>query len=173
MHSAFCKNGLAGAALLATLFVAGCASMADTPPGTPLAQVRAQYGQPSYTCTTDTGQQRVIWSTQPMGQVAWGANIDANGNIDQITQLLTNANFRKLDTGRWDSNKVSCEYGPPAEIAPVGLPASRQQVWSYRYKESGAWNSLMHVYFDPNTGVVTRHHPGPDPMYQREWFMFQ
>ena len=39
------------------------------------------------------------------------------------------------------------------------------EVWSYRYKEAGVWNSLMHVHFD-GQGVVRHMLNGPDPMYE-------
>jgi len=160
-------------AVLAPLALAACSSLTDVPPGTSLAQVQAQYGAPSYSCTGRDGQQRVIWTTQPMGQYAWGANVDSAGNIDQIEPVLTNSSFRKLGEGSWNQEQVYCEFGPPAEIGPVGMPSVRQEVWSYRYKESGAWNSLMHIYFDPYTGKVTRFHSGPDPMFDpREFWLF-
>lgn len=107
-----------------------------------------------------------------MGQHAWAGHVDTAGNIDAITPILTSKNFRKLNEGIWTQEQVSCEYGPPAEVTPVGLPASRQIVWSYRFKENSAWNSLMHIYFNPNSDQVTRHHPGPDPMFEQEHLGF-
>lgn len=168
LHQALART----AAIVAPLALAACASMTDVPPGTPLEQVQAQHGAPNYSCTNRDGKQRVIWTMQPMGQYAWAANVDEAGNIDRIEPILTNASFRKLGEGSWTQEQVHCEFGPPAEISPVGLPSVRQEVWSYRYKESGAWNSLMHIYFDPYTGKVTRFHSGPDPMYDRENFWF-
>lgn len=172
MLSALRKVRLLGITALVPLLFSACANMADTPPGTPLADVQAQFGAPNFSCINSKGQQRVIWTMQPYGQYAWGANIDASGNTDQVIPLLTTEHFRVLDQGSWNQEQVRCEFGPPAEISSVGLPSSLQDVWSYRYKQSGAWNSLMHIYFDPYTGLVTRHHPGPDPMYERDNFWF-
>lgn len=172
MHTCIRRISTWAAVALTPLVLGACANMADIPAGTSLAEVTAQFGQPNFSCTHRNGQQRVIWTMQPMGQYAWGANIDNAGNTDQVTSLLTNPNFRKLDQGRWTQEDVHCEFGPPAEIGSVGLPSSSQDVWSYRYKESGAWNSLMHIYFDHYTGEVTRYHSGPDPMYDRENFLF-
>lgn len=172
MHPSLRKIGLWAAAVLTPIALGACANMADVPAGTPLSEVTAQFGEPNFSCTDRNGQQRVIWTMQPMGQYAWGANLDSAGNTDQVIPLLTTQHFRKLDEGSWNQEQVRCEFGPPAEIGSVGLPSSRQDVWSYRYKESGAWNSLMHVYFDLYTGEVTRYHSGPDPMYDRENFWF-
>jgi hypothetical protein len=148
-----------------------CANMADTPPGTPLAQVEAKYGRPGYSCPADGGGQRLIWSQQPYGQYAWGTTVDAAGVTDKIQPLLTDQHFSRLASGIWTPDRVRCEFGPPAEISTVGLPSSTQIVWSYRYRQAGAWNSLMHVYFGSDGEKVTRFHPGPDPMYDRDdWF---
>ncbi len=158
------------AALVSLL--AACANMADMPPGTPLYQVEAKYGRPNYSCAGENGRQRLIWSMQPMGQYAWGTNVDTAGNTDRIEPLLTDEHFRVLATGTWTPDQVRCEFGPPAIIDTVGLPSSTQIVWSYRYRQSHAWNSLMYVYFGTDGEKVTRFHPGPDPMYDPDRFGF-
>lgn len=172
MQSTLHKVSIRATVALAPLLLSACANMADIPAGTPLSQVQAEFGAPDLSCTNRDGNQRVIWTMQPNGQYAWGANIDSAGNTDQVVPVLTNQYFRKLDQGEWTQEQVRCEFGPPAEITAVGLSSSRQDVWSYRYKESGAWNSLMHVYFDIYTGKVTRYHPGPDPRFDRDTFWF-
>lgn len=152
--------------------LSGCASIKSIPPGTPFAQVQAEFGRPNYTCPLPDGGERVIWSGQPFGQFAWGTNVDAQGRVGEIQQLLTDQHFRVLDEGTWTAQQVLCEFGPPAETESVGMPSVRQVVWSYRYQQDGVWNSLMYVYMGRNGDQVTRHHPGPDPLYEpREGFM--
>lgn len=158
--------------LSSIIILSACANITDMPAGSSLAQVTTEFGNPNHVCSYDNGNSRVVWSQQPLGQYAYGANVDADGNIDEIIPIFTNANFNQLSQGKWDAERVECEFGKPAEKGTVGLPSVRQTVWSYRYKESGAWNSLMHIYFDRETGLVTKHHPGPDPMYERERFIF-
>lgn len=156
---------------LPLLLLSGCASFKSVPPGTPYAQVQAEFGRPNYTCPLPDGGQRVIWSGQPFGQFAWGTNVDSQGRVGEIQQLLTDEHFRVLDEGTWTAEQVLCEFGPPAETESVGMPSVRQVVWSYRYQQSGVWNSLMYVYLGRNGDQVTRHHPGPDPMYERDRFL--
>jgi hypothetical protein len=162
---------VAASALLLVL-LAGCANMADTPPGTPLQQVEAKYGRPTYSCTGENGAQHLIWSQQPNGQYAWGAHVDSAGNIDKITPLLTDEHFKLLAQGTWTQQQVMCEFGPPAQVSTVGLPSSSQLVWSYRYREASAWNSLMYVYFGTDGAKVPRFHPGPDPMFDPQFPFF-
>lgn len=159
-------------ALAASLLLAGCANMVTIPPGTPLAQVEAQFGPPTLQCTNRDGEQRVIWSRQPMGQFAWGTNLNAAGEIQGIVPLLTDEHFQVLRQGTWTPSQVRCEFGPPAIIDSVGLPSVRQIVWSYRYLQDHVWNSLMFVYFGHDGSHVTRFHPGPDPKYEHDNFGF-
>lgn len=147
-------------------------NMATLPAGTSLAAIEKQYGKPDFQCTLPNGTERVIWTQQPMGQYAWGSDLDANGNPVKIELLLQDSQFAKLGSGRWTPDDVRCAFGPPAKIETVGLPSLTQTVWSYRYRESGAWNSLMYVYFGTDGTHVTRFHPGPDPLYTRDGWWF-
>lgn len=156
--------------VLGTLALAGCTSMANMPAGSTLAAVEAKYGKPGTVCARDGGSQHLVWSTQPFGQYAWGTTVNAQGVTDRIIPVLTNENFQQLASGDWTEAQVMCEFGPPAEISSVGLPGSSHKVYSYRYKQSGAWNSMMHVYFDKYSGLVTRFHAGPDPLYEPRFF---
>ncbi|NYT66200.1 hypothetical protein H0A58_09490 [Alcaligenaceae bacterium] len=159
-----------------TIFaLTGCTTMADLPAGTPLNQIQAKYGPPSTVCPTPDGGQRLIWSTQPNGQYAWGTTVDAQGQTGAIVPILTDAHFNVLAQGTWTEDQVICEFGQPSIIDTVGLPGSSHKVFSYRYRQSHVWNSLMYVYFDQYSGLVTRFHAGPDPMYDdrnRIGFMF-
>lgn len=153
----------------AALVLSACGSMRDIPPGTPLADVQARYGAPTVDCPQSDGTRTLVWSGQPMGQYAWSGTVDAAGRLGGVEQILTDAAFRRVEAGVWDADRLRCTFGPPAEIAAVGLPSVRQTVWSYRYREAGAWNSLMHIYLSPD-GVVQQMHPGPDPMFEpRDW----
>jgi len=148
------------------LALSGCANMTDVAVGTPLDQVVAQFGQPTVTCPADGGGQMLVWSTQPYGQYAWHTQTDAQGRVGPVRATFTDANFARLRVGVWTPQDVLCAFGPPAERVSVGLPSVRQIVWSYRYRQDGVWNSLMHVYFGRDGERVTNLHPGPDPLFE-------
>lgn len=159
-------------ATAAALLVAGCANMHDIPPGTPLAEVQARHGAPTLECPLADGSRSMVWSSQPMGQFAWSTQVTPDGRVGVVEQILTDAAFRRVETGVWDEERMRCTFGPPADISTVGMPSVRQTVWSYRYRQDGVWNSLMHVYVSDD-GIVQRLHPGPDPLYDsREWPFF-
>ena len=96
------------------------------------------------------------------------SNLAADGSVVQVQNMLSDEQFRQLATGTWTPDMVRCMFGPPAIIDTVGLPSNTQIVWSYRYKQAGVWNSLMYVYFGTDGKRVTRHHAGPDPLYDRD-----
>ncbi|MFT0533125.1 hypothetical protein ACMHYJ_09920 [Castellaniella hirudinis] len=150
------------------LSLAGCANIAATPPGTPLDQVSARFGAPTLQCLNRQGQPRAVWSRQPFGQYAWGADLDGQGRVESVVPVLTDAHFQILRQGVWTAEQVRCEFGPPAEIDTVGLPGTRQVVWAYRYRQDQVWNSLMYVFMGADGRQVTKFHPGPDPRYDRD-----
>lgn len=161
---------LRAAPLLALAALAGCTTMADTPAGTPLSEVERRYGMPNHTCPLPDGGQRVIWSQQPYGQYAWGTDVTPDGRVGPIDSILTDEYFRRMRTGTWTTAQLLCTFGPPALTNTVGLGEQRHEVWSYRYREAKAWNSLMHIYLD-EAGRVVRFHPGPDPLFDEDrWF---
>jgi hypothetical protein len=150
--------------LLAAL--AGCANLASVPAGTPLADVEQSNGKPSYTCTRPDGTRRVIWTQQPSGSYAWGTDVDAQGRVAKVEQVLDSAHFRLIQPG-WTPEQVRCEFGPPAEIREAGLGSLREVVWSYRYVQDIRWHSVEYVYMGADGNAVTHYHSGPDDRYQR------
>lgn len=154
------------------LALTACANMTETVPGTPYSVVQAEFGKPTMTCPLPEGGLRAIWSQQPFGQYAWGTNVTPDGLVGPVQQILSDKVFKQLSDGVWDTNRVQCEFGPPANIDGVGLPGNIKTVWSYRYKQYDVWNSMMYVFFDPATNIVIDHYPGPDPMfmYDDSWF---
>ncbi len=73
--------------------------------------------------------------------------------------------FAKIEVGKARKDEVLRLVGRPAETSRVFQ--HDDEVWSYRYKESEVWNSLMHVHFDRD-GVVRMRMNGPDPLFEHE-----
>ena len=158
------------AILAAVATLAGCANFTEVAPGSMLTDVEASFGRHNHECPLPDGGKRVIWATQPHGQYAWATNVSPTGQIDKIVPILTDEYFKKLHVGM-TPDELLCTYGPPALIEPTGLGEMRRTVWSYRYRQSGVWNSLMHVYINDND-QVDRFHPGPDPMFDEDRFFW-
>jgi hypothetical protein len=159
------RRGAAMALCLAGL--AGCANIDTVAPGTPLAAVVGKYGEPTTTCSRPDGQKRAVWSQQPSGSYAWGADIGADGRVGPVVSVLTDEHFERLAAGTWSQEAVRCEFGPPYRIGVSGLGDRREVVWSYRYMKELTRHFVMNVFFGRDGVAVTEFHPAPDDRYQR------
>ncbi len=153
------------------LLLAACASLGAPPPapGEPVAAVVARLGQPDAVHALPDGGQRLEYSLQPLGQYAWMATFGPDGRLRAWEQVLDGGTFATILPDRTTKPEVLRTLGHPAEVST--LPLRDLEVWSYRYKEAGVWNSMMHVHFD-RQGVVRQMLNGPDPMYDerfRRW----
>ena len=154
--------------LTSQVFLAGCASMMGPPPlaGDSIDTVKLKLGTP--TATYSAGQEQLLeYATGPMGHSTWMAHIGADGRLVRLEQVLTGEKFATIKVGSATHEDVLRAIGRPAETSY--LPLRDFEVWSYRYKEAGVWNSMMHVHFD-RKGVVQLMQNGPDPMYEEKRF---
>ena len=150
------------------LSVAGCASLSGPPPlpGDSIDTVKLKLGTP--TASYSAGQEQLLeYATGPMGQTTWMAHIGADGRLTRLEQVLTGEKFATIKVGSATKQDVLRTIGRPAETSRVAMRDF--EVWSYRYKESGVWNSMMHVHFD-QAGVVQQMLNGPDRMYEERRF---
>lgn len=149
--------------LAAALVLGGCAGLVrEFPvPGDSVDTIRAKMGQPQ-AVYPEGGGQLLEYTTQPMGQFAWMAHVGPDGRLTAFEQVLTGEEFATIKVDQATKEDVLRTIGHPAEVS--GLPLRGLEVWSYRYKESGVWNSMMHVHFDRN-GIVRQMLNGPDRMY--------
>ena len=152
------------AALLVPIMVVGCAGMIRQTPslGDPVAVVQQKMGAPT-AVYRDGGEQVFEYATGPMGQQTFMAHIGADGRLATYEQVLTSEKFATVKIDAATKDDVLRSFGRPAEMSRVAM--HDYEVWSYRYKEAGVWNSLMHVHFD-RQGVVRQMMNGPDPLYE-------
>ena len=154
------------ATLTAALVLGGCAAfMRETPhPGEPRAEVVAKLGPPSAVYPDPPGQV-LEYATGPMGQSTWMARIGPDGRLLSFEQVLTGEKFATIKVGAANKQDVLRIIGRPAETGYLRL--GDYEVWSYRYKESNVWDSMMHVHFDRG-GIVRMMLNGHDPIHQYE-----
>lgn len=157
------------ATLCATLLLAGCAGMLRQFPsvGDPEATVLAKMGPPVAVYPEGPGRE-LEYATGPFGQTTYMAHLGADGRLLRFEQVLTGETFATIRVDHATRDDVLRTIGHPAETST--LPLRDLEVWSYRYKENGVWNSMMHVHLDRN-GIVRQMLNGPDRMYDdRERF---
>ena len=151
------------ARLLLTVLIAllaGCAAGSfsgfDIAPGTPREAVIARMGPP-YRVVRLPGGERLQYSMQPVGQQAWMVDLDASGRVVQARQVLTEADFHRIEAGKWTREDVEREFGRPAWID--GVASWNGPVMTYRWRDRANSDMFYYVYLDPQN-VVRRAHPG-------------
>jgi hypothetical protein len=123
-------------------------------PGTPREAVIARLGQPTRTVRMPAGE-RLQYSLQPFGQYAWMVDLDASGKVLRSRQVLTPAEFHRIEPGTWRREDVEREFGPPAKVD--GVASWNGPILTYRWNDGS--DMFYFVYLDPQ-GVVRRAHPG-------------
>jgi hypothetical protein len=154
----------AGLALILALFsLPACAPLVRRTPavGAPLAEVTARLGKPDAVYPDPDGGQVLEYRGQPMGQFQHMARIGPDGRLLSYEQVLTSENFAKVDIGRWTRDDILRHFGRPYEVWRDRVDGD--EVWSYRYKEKGVWNSLMNVHLN-RRGIVRRMVNSGDPL---------
>ena len=155
--------------LIAALLLTACAMRTPPNPGDTQDVIQAKLGMPT-AVYADGASRTLEYATGPMGQFTWMAHLGPDGRLLSYEQVLTSEKFATIKIDQATKDQVLRTIGRPAERSHVAM--KDYEVWSYRYKEAGVWNSLMHVHFD-GQGVVRQMMNAPDPMYEpRDRFGF-
>jgi len=164
----FAKKIATTITLISTLLLGGCAMFGPPPvPGDTVQMVVDKLGPPKGVYPEPDAGQVFEYPQGPLGQTTFMARFGANQRLQSYEQVLTSEKFGTIKVDRARKEDVLRTIGRPAERSY--LPLRDYEVWSYRYKESGVWNSMMHVHFDRD-GVVRMMLNGPDPMYDDRKF---
>lgn len=143
--------------------VVGCSVLIPAPVnvGESEAEVVATRGQPTH--RYQDGRDHLLeYASGPWGQKTYMARIGPDGKVISFEQVLTSQKFASIKIGEATKADVLRTIGAPSETSY--LPLTDLEVWSYPYKESDVWNSMMHVHFD-KAGIVRKMLNGPDPRY--------
>lgn len=132
--------------------------------GQPQAAIQAMFGQPTDAFRLPDGTSRWIYSKQPMGQQAYGADFDRNGNLTSFRNVLSTPELYKAQVNTWTKWDVAEHFGV-TRLPIEYFPRMRNEVWSYRFRHEDVWPSLFHFYFD-DAGVLRRTQITPDPLYE-------
>lgn len=147
-----------------SLLLAGCVGGPPVAVGDTEATLRAKVGAPSAVHKLAGGTLRYEYWPGPFAQYAWMAQLDPAGRVAAFEQVRSAEAFARIRSGLSTKADVLAMLGRPSEVSRVRL--HNYEVWSYRYKENGVWDSMMHVHFD-EAGLVRLMQSGPDPMYEK------
>jgi hypothetical protein len=153
----------AALACLGALLLAGCAQPWQRfQQGEDESAIVANLGPPREVYDLPNGGKRLMWPTQPMGETTTAADIDSNGKIVSVRQVLQPNEFYKAQIGTWTKSDVLVNFGRPEETAY--FPLMKREVWTYRYMESNVWYMMYSFYFD-DQGILRLTQKTPDPMH--------
>jgi hypothetical protein len=148
--------------VMLTMLAAACTTLNYPPPmlGISESELIAKSGTPAARYSDGKGQ--ILEYSGPWQQYTYMARIGPNGRLVSWEQVLTTEKFATIKINRAMKQDILRTFGRPAETSYLSL--SRLEVWSYRYKEGGVRDSLMHVHFD-QAGIVRMMQNAPDPMF--------
>jgi outer membrane protein assembly factor BamE (lipoprotein component of BamABCDE complex) len=148
--------------LAATALLAGCATPASMPAGTPLDAVRQRWGAPTLSFPQPEGGQRLLYSTAPFGVNTYRLDFDAQGRLLHAEDVQTEAHFNNDVHPGMTREQVQREIGPPSFTWAVRY--HQQTVWSYRFQ--GQVCRVFNIGLTPQ-GVVEDASYGHDPNCER------
>lgn len=137
--------------MLGTLLV-GCAAMPERlVAGMARADIERALGRPTAVIDAPDGT-RLQYSRQPAGQQVFNVELDAQGRLRQVDQVMDPAWFARVEVDRWTREDVLRLFGRPALVERVALFDG--DIWTYRYLDV-SWPRQFHVHLDP-AGVVRK-----------------
>ena len=143
-------------------FVCACAMPDSLKPGTTESDVLSRFGRPDSEFMLADGVKRFEYNRGEFMQRSWMVDIDSKGHVAHVDQVRDEAHFARLKIGSDDKASVRRDLGTPWKVEYY--PPSKLTGWLYPYRESGVFNSVMTVMFDP-AGVLQRAENGPDPRF--------
>ena len=148
------------AVALSASLLSGCASMQFPQPGSSEAEVIAICGKPFHEMR-DGDIHILEWTANNYNQYTYMAKIGPDGKLVSFEQVLTVEKFSTLKPGVSTKADVLKTVGHPNPFESEFLPLTGTEVWTYRYRENGVWDSMMHIHFNPD-GTVKRLENGLD-----------
>ena len=122
----------ASSAASALLLMVGCAGYGpgDLKPGQSEADVRTRMGEPTDRSALPNGGSRLEYARGPMGAHTYRIELDTAGSVQNVHQILTEANFEAVRPGESKAD-VRDRLGRPAQQRTGWRGVG--EVWSYRY----------------------------------------
>lgn len=110
--------------------------------------VIARMGVPTGVVVLANGT-RLQYSGQPANQQAWMVDLDPQGRVVQVRQVLQASEFARIEVGTWTRSDVLREFGPPASVDRVA--SWPHDILTYRWR--GSEDMFYWVYLDDQQRV--------------------
>ena len=135
------------------LVLTACSSMPETVAlGASRAAIEQRLGTPTAVHALPEGT-RLQYSRQPSGQQVFNLDLDAQGRLARVDQVLDVEWLQRIEVDRWTQEDVLRQFGRPAVVERVARFDGG--VWTYRYLEPFSLARLAHIHIDTR-GVVRK-----------------
>ena len=123
------------------------------------ADVRAKFGEPEKVWDGEGGVRIFVYNLQPAGHINYMIHIGSDGKLVAIRQVLTPANFAKVQPGMMmeDVRKL---LGKPMRVVPYDL--KKETYYNWRYMDMPTTSMVFSAVMDSNMRVL-RTETGLDP----------
>jgi hypothetical protein len=150
-------------ALMALLMLSGCATPDSIRPGMSVSEAIDRIGKPveEYALPGTPPVRRLAY-TGGLNQQTWMVDVDANGRVLGVKQVISMEHFAQIKIGQDDMTAIRREFGPPWLVQTYAF--SGLTAWHYPYLENNWWNLMMSVLFD-SSGIVRKTENGLDPRF--------
>ena len=113
--------------------------------------MRARFGDPEKIWDAPDGGRTFEYNRQPSGHRNYMITIGTDGKMSALRQVLTPANFAKVQPGM-AMEEVRKMLGKPARITPFELKG--EVAYDWRYLEPPNTHMVFTVYFDRDYRVL-------------------
>lgn len=117
------------------------------------ADVRARFGEPEKVWDAIDGGQVFEYNRQPAGHQNYMVTIGADGRMAALRQVLTPANFARVQPGM-PMEQVRQMLGKPMRITPYALKRETHYDWRYLDGPNTSDAKVFTVVFDADFRVV-------------------
>ncbi|MBK6367284.1 MAG: outer membrane protein assembly factor BamE [Polaromonas sp.] len=125
------------------------------------ADVRIKFGEPEKIWDGADGARIFEYNRQPAGAKNYMITIGTDGKMSSLKQVLTSANFAKIEIGM-PMETVRKMLGKPMKITPYELKKTWHYDWRYLEGVSPSEAQIFTVVFDSNMYVISKG-SSPDP----------
>ncbi len=138
-------------ALLLPALLAACASFSAVNPGSSARKVETLMGAPANVWKDADGSEVWEYPRGPFGVETYMVTLGPDRAVREVRQVLSDEYISKLHVGM-SRDEVRRLLGKPRDIGYSGL--NDEEIWSWRYRESGVRNMELYVQFDRPTGTL-------------------
>lgn len=129
-------RSLTRGAVLVCVTLAGCAALdagygpGPLRPGDGVQAVVARMGQPTERLPRAGGGERLVYARGPQGVHTWMIDVGTDGRVQVIDQVLTMANFARIQPGMSEA-QLRALIGPPSEQRALAIEQRRLLAWRF------------------------------------------